>query len=149
MKKLRMTMAEPMASSQVRVLYGDTDAGGVVYNATYLRYFEQGRGEFMRDCGLPYKDLETRGYILPLVESYLRYKAPARYDDLLDIETCLAELTPFSCRFHCRVSNSADGRLLVKGFTHHASINRQGKLTALPEDVITVLQGYLCKGHLK
>lgn len=145
MKKLRMTMAEPVATSQVRVLYGDTDAGGVVYNATYLRYFEQGRGEFMRDCGLPYKDLETRGYILPLVESYLRYKAPARYDDLLDIETCLAELTPFSCRFHCRVSNSAGGGLLVKGFTHHASINRQGKLTALPEDVIRVLQGYLCQ----
>ena len=138
-----MSMSEPVQKSQVRVLYGDTDASGMVYNATYLRYFEQGRGDLMRDCGFPYKLLEERGYILPLVESYLRYKAPARYDDLLLIETCLAELTPFSCRFHCRIKNSEDDRLLVKGFTHHASINRQGKLTALPDDVINVLSEYL------
>lgn len=141
-----MAMFEPVSRSQVRVLYGDTDAGGVVYNANYLRYFEQGRGDFMRECGLPYKLLEERGFVLPLVESYLRYKAPARYDDLLVIETCLAELTPFSCRFHCRIRNIEDNSLLVKGFTHHASINRQGKLTALPDDVIAVLGGYLGKG---
>ena len=138
-----MAMSEPVQKSQVRVLYGDTDAGGMVYNATYLRYFEQGRGDLMRACGFPYKLLEERGYILPLVESYLRYKAPARYDDVLLIETCLADLTPFSCRFHCRIKNSEDDRLLVKGFTHHASINRQGKLTALPDDVIEVLSGQL------
>lgn len=138
-----MTMAEPVKTCQVRVLYGDTDAGGVVYNATYLRYFEQGRGEFMRECGLPYKLLEERGFVLPVVESYLRYKAPARYDDLLVIETCLADLTPFSCRFHCRVKNAEDDRLLVKGFTHHASINRLGKLTSLPDDVIAVMSQYL------
>ena len=143
--KLTMTMIEPVKNSQVRVLYGDTDAGGVVYNATYLRYFEQGRGEFMRECGLPYKILEERGFILPLVESYLRYKAPARYDDLLVIETCLADLTPYSCRFHCRIKNSEDNRLLVKGFTHHASINRGGKLTPLPEDVIAVLSEHIGK----
>ncbi len=140
-----MAMLEPVRQSQVRVLYGDTDAGGVVYNATYLRYFEQGRGEFMRECGLPYKLLEDRGFILPLVESYLRYKAPARYDDLLLIETCLADLTPFSCRFHCQIRNTEDNRLLVKGFTSHASINRQGKLTRLPDDVLAVLGEYLGK----
>lgn len=142
--KRTMAMAEPIMSCRVRVLYGDTDAGGVVYNATYLRYFEQGRGEFMRECALPYKLLEERGYILPLVESYLRYKAPARYDDLLVIETCLAELTPYSCRFHCRIKNAEDDRLLVKGFTHHAAINRQGKLMAMPDDVMDVLGRYLC-----
>ncbi len=141
-----MAMAEPVKRCQVRVLYGDTDAGGVVYNANYLRYFEQGRGEFMRECALPYKLLEERGFVLPLVESYLRYKAPACYDDLLVIETCLADLTPFSCRFHCRIINKEDNRLLVKGFTHHAAINRQGKLTPLPDDVIAVLGGYLGKG---
>ncbi len=141
--KLTMVMAEPVKTCQVRVLYGDTDAGGVVYNATYLRYFEQGRGEFMRECGLPYKHLEERGFVLPLVESYLRYKAPARYDDLLLVETCLAQLTPFSCRFHCRIKNVESDRLLVKGFTHHASINQQGKLTPLPEDVIAALSKHI------
>ncbi len=144
--KLTMAMAEPIKKCQVRVLYGDTDAGGVVYNATYLRYFEQGRGDFMRECGLPYKILEERGFILPLVESYLRYKAPARYDDLLLIETCLADLNTFSCRFHCRITNIDDSRLLVKGFTHHASINKEGKLTPLPDDVVALLSHYQAAG---
>ncbi|MDR9500629.1 MAG: thioesterase family protein [Desulfurivibrionaceae bacterium] len=142
--KRAMAMLEPIKRCQVRVLYGDTDAGGVVYNATYLRYLEQGRGEFMRECGLPYKHLEERGFVLPLVESYLRYKAPARYDDLLFIETCLADLSRFSCRFHCQVRNGPDNRLLAKGFTHHASISKEeGTLTPLPPDVLAGLAPYV------
>lgn len=135
MGKLSMGLHEQVHETTVRVLYGDTDAGGVVYNGTYLRYFELGRGELMRDNGMSYKSLEDLGYILPVVESYIRYKSPAHYDDLLTIKTCINKVTSFSCRFHCHIYNGA--LLIAKGFTHHASIERGGTLTPLPEDYLT------------
>lgn len=140
MEKISLTLLEPIFETEIRVLYGDTDAGGVVYNATYLRYFEQGRGDLMRANDLSYKILEERGFVLPVVESYLRYKAPARYDDLLVVKTSLADVTPYSCRFHCHVLRQDDNRLLVKGFTHHASINKKGTLAPLPVDYVEKLK---------
>lgn len=138
MTKLAMGLRGQVHETAVRVLYGDTDAGGVVYNGTYLRFFEQGRGELMRNNGLSYKGLEELGYILPVVESYIRYKAPALYDDLLTIKTCITEVTPFSCRFHCHIYR--DETLIVKGFTKHAAIIRDGSLTALPADYLAGMQ---------
>lgn len=125
---------------QIRVIYGDTDAGGMVYNANYLRFFERGRCEYMREFASSYKELEELGYILPVVESYVRYKAPALYEDLLSIKTCLAEVTDLTCRFHCHIHNVDTGQLLVKGFTSHAAINRQGKLLRLPAEYVERLQ---------
>ena len=72
-----------LISSHYRVLYGDTDAGGVVYNANYLRFFELGRSDFMRTYVCSYREIEERGLILPVTESFARYKAPAFYDDLV------------------------------------------------------------------
>lgn len=138
MSTLLITMAEPVFRMKYRVIYGDTDAGGVVYNANFLRFFEMGRTEMMREQSLPYSLLEKRGLILPVTESYLRYKAPARYDDLLTIDTSLVEVKKVTCRFNYRIVRiKEDGRekLLVKGFTVHACINRQGKLTPFPEDI--------------
>jgi len=138
MSRLHTAMTEPVFRMDCRVIYGDTDAGGVVYNANYLRYFEMGRTEMMRARSLPYSLLEERGLILPVTESYLRYKAPARYDDLITIETCLAQAKQVSCRFNYRiVRREEDGseQLLVKGFTVHACINRHGKLTPFPDDL--------------
>jgi acyl-CoA thioester hydrolase len=138
MSSLLITMTEPVFRMDYRVIYGDTDAGGVVYNANFLRYFEMGRTEMMREQKMPYSLMEGRGLILPVTESYLRYKAPARYDDLITIYTSLAEVKKVSCRFNYQVVRlEKDGReqLLVKGFTVHACINRQGKLTPFPEDI--------------
>jgi len=83
MSNLRLPMDEPVFQVRYRVIYGDTDAGGVVYNANYLRFFEIGRSEMMRAWAMPYREIEKQGFILPVTETYLRYKAPARYDDLL------------------------------------------------------------------
>lgn len=133
-----MPMPEPVFSMQHRVIYGDTDAGGVVYNANFLRYFEMGRTEMMREHGMPYSLMEERGLILPVTESYVRYKASARYDDLIKIDTSLVEVKKVSCRFNYRVFRSQENdkdQLLVKGFTVHACINRQGKLTPFPDDI--------------
>lgn len=131
-------MVEPVFHAEYRVIYGDTDAGGVVYNANFLRYFEIGRTEMMRRWALPYSEIEQHGLILPVTESYLRFKAPAFYDDLITISTSLVELKKVSCRFNYRVTRKQEDqrqKLLVRGFTNHACINRQGKLTPFPPDI--------------
>ena len=139
-------MAELIHRSQHRVLYGDTDAAAVVYNANYLRYFELGRTEFMRAWVCTYRDIEQLGIVLPVTECHIRFKAPARYDDLLIIETSLTGLKKISCTFSYRILREEDGgkpRLLAKGFTTHASVNREGKLTPLPTDITQKLQPFL------
>ncbi len=130
-----------------RVIYGDTDAAAVVYNANYLRFFEIGRTELMREKVCTYREIEKMGLLLPVTECYVRYKAFACYDDILQIETKLVELKKVSCKFSYRIlrENSDTGReqLIAKGYTVHASVNRAGKLTPLPTDLIHRLQHLL------
>lgn len=139
MSKLKIVMPDSAHCCDYRVLYGDTDAGGVVYNANYLRFFEMGRTEFMREQVLSYRDLEEKGFILPVVESYLRFKAPAFYDDLLVVKTFITDVKEISCRFNYHILRKTDDKLLVKGFTIHASIGRDGKLRKLPSDLFLKL----------
>ncbi|WLE96887.1 MAG: thioesterase family protein [Candidatus Electrothrix communis] len=143
MVDLHMRMIDPVFRVQYRVIYGDTDSGGVMYNANYLRLVEIGRTELMRNWAIPYSEMERQGLVLPVTESYLRYKAPARYDDLITIATSLAEVKFVSCRFHYKITRAEEGReqLLVKGFTNHACINRQGKLMSFPDNIRETIQG--------
>lgn len=139
-------MKERVHLSRHRVLYGDTDAAAVVYNANYLRYFELGRTEFMRAWVCSYRDIEQMGFVLPVTECHIRFKAPARYDDLLTIETSLTELKKVSCTFSYKILREEEGtraRLLARGFTTHASVNREGKLTPLPAEIVRKLQPFL------
>jgi acyl-CoA thioester hydrolase len=124
---------------ECRVIYGDTDSGGVVYYGNYLRYYEEGRTEFLRANGLTYRELEDEGFILPVVECYSRYKAPAKYDDLIQVKTTLSEVKQVSCRFDYRIVNKVSGQLLVKGHTINAVVNRAGKLTKMPQYVYELL----------
>jgi len=140
MSKLQIKLAGHVHTCRVRVLYGDTDAGGVVYYGNYLRYFERGRTELMRARDISYKGLEDAGFVIPVVESYVRYKASARYDDLLEISSCLATVRKVSCRFNYEIRRVEDSALLVKGFTAHAVVDRSGKLTKLPQEVLAALE---------
>ena len=136
----------PVFVTTYRVIYGDTDAGGVVYNANFLRYFEQGRTELMREWVCSYREIEEMGYILPVTECWARYKAPAFYDDILTIETTIAELKRFTCTFHYRVTRQDADRprptLLVKGYTTHAAVTREGTLTRLPAGIVAKMQEF-------
>ena len=76
---MSLAMREPVHRSTCRVLYGDTDAAGVVYYGNYLRYFELGRTEYMRDLVQTYREIESQGLVLPVIECYTRYKAPAAF----------------------------------------------------------------------
>jgi len=145
MREGRIELPDNAHHCQYRVLYGDTDSGGVVYYANYLRYFEHGRTELMREQCCTYRDLESQGFILPVVESYTRYKAPATYDDQLTIRTALVDLKSVSCRFNYTVLRALDQKLLVKGFTVHAVVNRSGRLVKFPHEVYEKLHKILSR----
>jgi acyl-CoA thioester hydrolase len=137
-------MLKYIFKTTVRVLYGDTDAGGVVYNANYLRYFEIGRTELMREQVCSYSEIEKLGFFLPVTECWARYKAPAFYDDLLTVETTVAEVSGLKCKFAYRIvrqeKNTERPKLLVKGYTVHAAITKEGKLTRLPEEILNKIE---------
>jgi acyl-CoA thioester hydrolase len=115
-----------------RVIYGDTDQMGVVYYANYLRWFERGRSEFLRQIGLPYSTIEPQGFHFPVTEVSCRYANSARYDDVIRIETDLAELGRASLSFVYRISRESNNDLLATGRTKHACIDQAGKVTRIP-----------------
>src|SRR5437868_13289540 len=83
----------------IRVRYGDTDQMGVVYYANYLRFFEVARAEWLRAYGLVYKQIEAAGALFPVIEAHVRYRSPARYDDLVAIACWPARVGAASLRF--------------------------------------------------
>jgi acyl-CoA thioester hydrolase len=125
-----------MVRTQLRVIYGDTDQMGVVYYANYLRFFEAGRNEFIRAKGLRYRDFEARHRLmLPVVEAGVRYQVPARYDDLVSVETSLAEIRRASARFDYRLVRD-DGALLATGHTIHACVDLDGRVQRMPRELL-------------
>src|SRR2546421_12954680 len=77
----------------IRVRYAETDRMGLLHHANYLVYFEQARTELLRSLGVAYKDLEDQGYLLVLTKVEVRYRSPARYDDLLTVRTTVVRTT--------------------------------------------------------
>ena len=102
--------------------------------------------QFMREHHITYKSLEDAGFSMPVIECYSRYKASAKYDDLLTIETSMVDVKPISCRFNYRILRQVDEKLLVKGYTVHAVINATGKLAKLPSEIVKNLQA-ISQGH--
>src|SRR5512132_2314735 len=94
-----------------RVIYGDTDQMGIVYYANYLRWFERGRSEFLRQIGLPYSNIEHQGFHFPVTEVNCRYGNSARYDDVIQIETGLVELGRASLSFAYQITRQGEQNL--------------------------------------
>ena len=111
----------------IRVRYSDTDPMGFAYYAQYLRWFEIGRAEMLRALGTSYRAVEEGGVSLPVVEAHCRYFKPARYDDLIAIETGVLVLKRASVRFGYHVVREADRELLATGHTEHCFLGRDGK----------------------
>ena len=129
-----------MVRTQIRVIYGDTDQMGVVYYGNYLRFFEAGRNEFIRARGLRYRDFEARfGLVLPVAEAGVKYVEAARYDDLVSVETTLAEVRRASARFTYRLLR--EDALLATGFTLHACVDPEGRIRRLPPELVRCLRG--------
>jgi len=119
--------------AKIRVRYAETDKMGFVYNGNYLTYFEVARVEMMRNSGLPYTVLEKEGYQLPLIESHINYKSPAFFDDLLEIEACLAfEIKPIM-----KISYNIfrDNTTIATGHTLHSFFNANLKRAVKPPKI--------------
>jgi acyl-CoA thioester hydrolase len=117
-------LKEPF-SIPVRVTYADTDQMGMVYHANYLIYFEMGRTELLRAYGFPYARMEAMGVLLPVIEAHCSYRTPARYDDLLTVESVPSLANGIRLRIFYALRR--DGELLATGYTDHVCVGRDGK----------------------
>jgi acyl-CoA thioester hydrolase len=114
----------------IRVRYAETDRMGLLHHANYLVYFEQGRTELLRARGLSYRDLEDQGFLLVLTRAQVRYRSPARYDDLLTLRTTLTRTT--LVKLEHRYDLLRDGVLLAEGETTLGCVGRDGRVQPLP-----------------
>ena len=129
-----------VGQTQVRVRYAETDQMGVVYHANYLVWFEIGRVELMRQRGLDYGKLEAEeGCGIAVVEATVRYKRPARYDDVLIIETTVLKVRGPIIRFGYKVLRAEDGLLLCEGETVHVVVGRDMKRRHIPKKYAEIL----------
>jgi len=137
-------------TTQVRVRYAETDQMGVVYYANYLVWFEIGRVEVLRTMGFSYRQLEQEhGCILPVIEATCRYRAPARYDDEILIETRPALLRGPVLKFAYRIlrkeQDGAAPALLAEGETVHVVCDPQMNKTPLPEHYAAALRAMMAE----
>lgn len=116
----------------IRVIYGDTDIMGFAYHANYLRWFEIGRTEMFRDLGMSYRSIEARGYFLPVSEALCKYVAPAKYDDLLRIETELDPAVRGGVKFDYAIRSEDGAALFARGYTRHAFVDADGRVVRPP-----------------
>jgi len=135
-------------TTQVRVRYAETDQMGIVYYANYLVWFELGRVELLRSVGLAYSQLESdHGCILPVVSARCRYRAPARYDDEVLIETRPAWLRGSVIKFAYRILRKApDGeehQLLAEGETVHVVCDNHLQRVPLPDHFASALRALI------
>jgi acyl-CoA thioester hydrolase len=125
-----------------RVTYAECTVGNHIYHSRYLDLMEAARGEFMRALGQPVLELQERDFIFPVIEARLRYKFPARYDDLLTIEVWLTRVERVRLNFGHRILNQ-DGKLILEAETFHCCTSRDEKPKRLPEELVEKLQPYL------
>jgi acyl-CoA thioester hydrolase len=124
---------------ELRVRFCETDLMGIVHHASYLLYFEAGRVEWLRRRGVTYAEWASRGVHLPVVEANVSYKTPARFDDLLIVETTLADLRAVSMKFTYSIRR--DTTTLAHGFTRLGCIDAEHKLLKIPGYMRDVLLG--------
>ncbi|MBL8900036.1 MAG: acyl-CoA thioesterase [Planctomycetes bacterium] len=126
---------------RTRVRYVETDQMGVVYHANYLVYFELARTEWMRSGGVAYAAMEDGGTLLVVTRAELDYVASARYDDPLRIEVELESHRKASIRLVYRIFHDHSGRLLARGATELASVDRKsGAPRRLPDGFVEQLR---------
>ena len=137
-------------TTELRVRYAETDQMGVVYYANYLVWFEIGRVELLRQLGFDYKQMElVDDCVLPVVEATCRYKAPARYDDLIVIETRVSAMRTSVLKFTYNVYRAGESfgdgselpeKLLATGETTHVIVDKQMEKSVLPEKYASVIR---------
>lgn len=112
-----------------------------VYYAKYFEYFEEGRSDLLRAIGLPYTEIERHGILLPVIETYAKYKKSARYDDLIVVETILSEMPVARIRLEYKITLEGETEPMVEGYTVHSFLNAvTGKPTRAPQILLHPLE---------
>lgn len=139
-------MAEPFRYTH-RVTYAECTVGDHIYHSRYLDLLEAARGEFMRASGTTVLQCQERDCIFPVIEARLRYKFPARYDDVLTIEVWPTLLERVRLNFGHRILNQ-NGKLILEAETFHACTTRAEKPRRLPEDLAASLTPLVVAGRI-
>ena len=130
--------------ASVCVRYAETDMMGVVYHGSYLPWLEIGRTQLLKEHGLPYRELETEGFFLPVLEVSLRYLRPAKYDDTVVVTTVLKEKPSLRIRMDYELHRGSE--LLATATTLHAFIDRAGKPVRPPASFVQVMNRVFAGG---
>ena len=130
-----------VAETRLRVRYAETDQMGVVYHSNHFVWFEVGRVEFLRQLGLTYKDMEREDQChIAVVDARCRYKAPALYDDEIIVRTHLKNVREKMIHFGYELVRAVDETLLAEGETTHIVIDKEMKITVIPQKYLEVLR---------
>ena len=124
--------------TELRVRYAETDAMGIVHHATYPIWMELGRSDFLRELGQSYADWEARGVRLVVNEIRVRFRAPARYDELVQVRTFLQETGRRRIIFGYCIER--DGILLAEGESVHLVAGSDNRAKVLPDDLLALVQ---------
>lgn len=124
----------------IRIYYGDTDCGGVVYYANYLTFFERGRTELLRSLGAPVAKLNEKGIMFVVIKAEVQYLSPCRYDDLITLDTQITETTGATITFTHVITKEGAAAPAVQGTTVVASVGKDGKPVRMPKDVLAALK---------
>ena len=125
---------------EIKIYYEDTDCGGVVYYANYLKYFERARTEYLELRGYSVAALMKQGIVFVVVHAEADYCSPGRYGDTLIIETEVGDVTRAALTFSHVVREKASGRIVVKGSARLAATDGNGKVKRLDQAMVAALQ---------
>ena len=118
----------------LRVHFYDTDTMGVVHHSNYIRWFETGRVEFLRQIGIDLNEMMNDGILFPIVEIQAKYFEPAKFDDELELEIIPANLTKVKWEFNYKIRRAGEEKILVEGFSRNVFTKAEtGKISRLPE----------------
>jgi acyl-CoA thioester hydrolase len=118
-----------------RIYYHDTDCGGVVYYANYLKYLEEARTEYMHERGLNLKELSEKGTLFVVRSVNIEYKAPAYYADTLEISTKIDKIRNVSVNFLQEIKR--EGKILISAVTTLVCIDKNFKPCAMCEEMLS------------
>jgi acyl-CoA thioester hydrolase len=114
---------------------------GVAHNKVYYEWFELARTEYCRDRGLTYREIEERGVYLVVAESHCRYRRPVRYDEIVLVRTVLSQISARKAVFAYELTTGDGSDLVARGYTVHVAVDREGRVSSLPPDVIERIGG--------
>ncbi len=129
---------------KIRVYYEDTDCGNVVYYANYLRYMERSRTELLRDQGIELCEYQKEGLLFAVIEAHVKYRRPAKYNDLLDVQSTVSDLSSIKVSFKTEIRH--EGELLVVGTVSLACVSDDGKARRIPAPVTEALESLMNLG---